>query len=47
LKVGCVEEVAYRLGYIDGEALAKLAEPLGKSDYGRYLRGLLPQAPRS
>jgi len=46
LKVGCVEEIAYRLGYIDSEALAKLAEPLGKSEYGRYLRNLLVQVPR-
>jgi glucose-1-phosphate thymidylyltransferase len=46
LKVGCVEEIAYRLGYIDGDALAKLAEPLGKSEYGRYLRNLLVQVPR-
>jgi glucose-1-phosphate thymidylyltransferase len=45
LKVGCVEEVAYRMGYIDAGALAALAESLGKSDYGRYLRGLLGAAP--
>jgi glucose-1-phosphate thymidylyltransferase len=46
LKVGCVEEIAYRLEYIDADALAKLAEPLGKSEYGRYLRNLLVQVPR-
>jgi glucose-1-phosphate thymidylyltransferase len=47
LKVGCVEEIAYRLGYIDADDLARLAEPLGKSEYGRYLRSLLTQVPRT
>ena len=37
LKVGCVEEVAYRLGYIDEAQLMRLAEPMGSSEYGRYL----------
>lgn len=37
LKIGCVEEVAYRKGYINKEQLLKLAEPLFKSGYGRYL----------
>jgi glucose-1-phosphate thymidylyltransferase len=37
LKVGCVEEVAYRLGYIDEAQLLRLAEPMASSDYGRYL----------
>jgi glucose-1-phosphate thymidylyltransferase len=46
LKIGCVEEIAYRLEYIDADALVKLAEPLGKSEYGRYLRNLLVQVPR-
>jgi glucose-1-phosphate thymidylyltransferase len=41
LKIGCVEEVAYRLGYIDAARLEALAESSGKSDYGRYLRELL------
>jgi glucose-1-phosphate thymidylyltransferase len=40
LKIGCLEEIAFRLGWIDAAALAALAEPLGKSDYGRYLREL-------
>jgi len=45
LKIGCVEEIAYRLGYIDADALARLAEPFGSSDYGRYLKTLLTPNP--
>jgi len=41
LKVGCVEEVAYRMGFIDAAQLARLAEPLRKSGYGEYLLALL------
>lgn len=41
LKVACVEEVAYRMGFIDGEQLERLAEPLLKSGYGDYLMDLL------
>ena len=37
LKVGCIEEVAYRMGFIDKTQLQKLAEPLLKSGYGDYL----------
>lgn len=37
LKIGCIEEVAYRMKYIDREQLKKLAEPLVKSGYGQYL----------
>jgi len=40
-KVGCIEEVAWRAGWIDDEQLQKLAEPLNKSGYGRYLQRLL------
>lgn len=43
LKIGCPEEVAWRMGYIDDIQLAKLAEPLMKSGYGQYLVGLLEQ----
>jgi len=41
LKVACPEEIAYRLGYIDAEALLALAKPLTKSGYGVYLENLL------
>ncbi len=41
LKIGCPEEVAWRQGWIDGEALAALAAPLRKSGYGAYLESLL------
>lgn len=41
LKVGCIEEVAYRKGFIDKEQLKALAEPLLKSGYGDYLMRLL------
>ena len=41
LKVACPEEIAYRKGYIDADKLARLAEPLKKNGYGRYLLSLL------
>lgn len=37
LKVACLEEIAYRMGYIDKEQLVELAQPLKKNDYGKYL----------
>ena len=37
LYVSCIEEIAYKRGFIDKEQLLKLAEPLMKSDYGKYL----------
>jgi glucose-1-phosphate thymidylyltransferase len=40
LKVGCPEEVAFRMGYIDAARLEELAEPLKKNAYGRYLNDL-------
>ena len=45
LKIACLEEVAYRMGYIDAEQLAALVQPLLKSEYGRYLRRLLNSIP--
>ena len=44
VKIGCIEEVAFLEGFIDGEQLAKLAEPLRKSGYGEYLLGVLDDA---
>lgn len=41
LKVACVEEIAYRMGYIDAAQLERLAAPLSKSGYGEYLLALL------
>ncbi len=41
MKIGCLEEVAWRMGYIDDEDLLALAAPLNKSDYGFYLQSLL------
>ena len=41
LKICCPEEIAYRMGYIDAEQVTRLAEPLKKSTYGRYLLDLV------
>ncbi len=41
LHVACIEEIAYRMGYIDGQQLERLASPLAKNGYGRYLFDLL------
>lgn len=41
LKIGCIEEIAWRMGYIDAEGLEKVAHPLTKSGYGQYLLNLL------
>ena len=38
LYISCIEEIAYKRGFIDKEQLLKLAEPLMKTDYGRYLK---------
>lgn len=37
LKVACIEEIAYRMGFVDKKQLADLAQPLIKNDYGKYL----------
>jgi glucose-1-phosphate thymidylyltransferase len=43
LKVACLEEIAYRQGWIDAQALEALAVPLAKNGYGRYLQNLLKE----
>jgi glucose-1-phosphate thymidylyltransferase len=43
-KIGCIEEIAWRAGWIDNEQLRALATPLVKSGYGTYLLGLLAAA---
>ena len=40
LKIGCIEELAYRMGFIDRVQLEKIATPLLKSGYGTYLMNL-------
>ena len=40
-KIGCIEEVAYRMGFITKKKLAEISEPLKKSGYGNYLLGLV------
>ena len=44
MKIGCPEEIAYKMGYISSEDLLKLAEPLRKSGYGNYLFSLVENA---
>lgn len=41
LKVGCIEEVAYKMGFINEDQLLRLAEPLVKSGYGSYLKNIV------
>ena len=41
LKVACLEEIAFRMGYIDVDQVIKLAEPLKKNAYGQYLLNLI------
>jgi len=41
LKIGCIEEIAYEMGYINADQLNKIAQPLVKSGYGQYLLNLL------
>jgi glucose-1-phosphate thymidylyltransferase len=43
LKIGCIEEVAWRNGWLDDDGLRRAAEPLAKSGYGDYLLGLLEE----
>ena len=41
LKVACLEEIAFKMGYIDADQVIKLAEPLKKNTYGKYLLNLV------
>jgi glucose-1-phosphate thymidylyltransferase len=41
LKIACIEEIAYRMGFVDAEQLQRLAKPLVKTKYGRYLLRVL------
>lgn len=43
LKIACLEEIAYRMGYIDAAQVEKLAEPLKKNGYGQYLLQILKE----
>jgi glucose-1-phosphate thymidylyltransferase len=43
LKISCIEEIAYRKGFIDKEQLCQLAEPIRKSGYGEYLLRLISE----
>ena len=47
LKISCIEEIAYRLGYIDKKQLKSLASDLMKNDYGRYLLEIIGDAEQS
>jgi glucose-1-phosphate thymidylyltransferase len=47
LKIGCPEEVAWRMGYIDATQLERLAAPLARNTYGMYLLGLLRREHRA
>ena len=44
LKICCPEEIAYRMGYIDAEQIARLAKPLAKNNYGQYLLDLIEES---
>jgi glucose-1-phosphate thymidylyltransferase len=46
LKVSCVEEIAYRMGYIDSAQVERLAQPLMKNGYGQYLMSMLKHEDR-
>jgi glucose-1-phosphate thymidylyltransferase len=43
LKIACPEEIAYRMGYINAEQVERLAHPLDKTSYGKYLRQLIQE----
>ena len=41
LKVACIEEIAYRMGYIDADQVLQLARPLRNNQYGQYLMNMV------
>ncbi|MCR5030077.1 MAG: glucose-1-phosphate thymidylyltransferase, partial [Selenomonadaceae bacterium] len=43
LKISCVEEIAYRMGYIDAAQVERLAKPLLKNEYGKYLMRVIKE----
>ncbi len=43
LKIACVEEIAYRMGYIDAAQVERLAKPLIKNEYGKYLKRIIKE----
>jgi glucose-1-phosphate thymidylyltransferase len=43
LKIACIEEIAYRMGYIDAQQVQLLAAPLRNNNYGRYLMEMLDE----
>lgn len=43
LKIACVEEIAYRMGYIDAAQVERLAKPLLKNEYGKYLKRIIKE----
>jgi glucose-1-phosphate thymidylyltransferase len=43
LKIACLEEIAYRLGYISGEDVKRLARDMAKNDYGKYLMAIIAE----
>ena len=45
IKIACIEEVAYRMGFVSRDRLLELVEPLKKSGYGEYLRGVAEETP--
>lgn len=43
LKIACVEEIAFRMGYIDAAQVERLAKPLLKNEYGKYLKRIIKE----
>ena len=43
LKIACIEEIAYRMGYIDAEQVLRLVDPLAKNEYGVYLKRIVDE----